>query len=130
MLKLLLRTVPAAAACTLLALSASDAQSGRVAMTGPTGLDLGMITQREEAIAPGFRTGRGDAPYDADEIIVAFEGGAVSAQSARTFVDAAGLTAQGVSYPQGMDFAIVRLAPGEDPEAAAAALDGTPGVRY
>ena len=129
MLKILLRTVPAAAACTLLALSASDAQSGRVAMTGPTGLDLGMITQREEAIAPGFRTGRGDAPYDADEIIVAFEGG-VSAQSTRSVVAAAGLTTQAVAYPEGMDFAIVRLAPGEDPETAAAALDDAPGVRY
>ncbi|MEX2269821.1 MAG: S8 family serine peptidase [Vicinamibacterales bacterium] len=125
------RALPFAAACTALALSLSDAQSGRTILApGPMGVDLGQIQLDAAALAPGFRTGRSEAAFDADEIIVAFESGALTAQSAGDTIASAGLSPQAVSYPDSADFAIVRLAPGEDPESAAALLDGAPGVRY
>jgi serine protease len=125
------RAGAAAAALALLTAASTGAQSGRVILSEtPTGLDLGPITQRDESRAAGFTVAGGDVAYDPDEIIVAFTGGALTAQSAGAVLGAAGVAAAGVRYPAHADFALVRLQPGEDPQAAARALTGRPGVRY
>ena len=127
----LTRVSAAAATAALLLAGSSIAQSGRVIIAdGPTGIDLGPITQREEALAPGYRTGAGGAAIDDDEIIVAFEEGGRTSQTAGAALAEAGVQAEDVSFPDHADFAIVRLPEGSDPERVARELDARSGVRY
>jgi len=127
----LVRAAAAVIAFVLVAAGASLGQSGRVIVAdGPTGLDLGLITQREEALAPGYRTGEGGAPYDSDEIIVAFQDSAITAQSAGELMAAAGVDASSIADVPGTDFEIVKVQAGQDPQAVAARLNGRRGIAY
>ena len=131
MLRHLSRTLPLAAACTAIALSVAGAQSGRTILTGtPSGIDLGLVTQRELAQTHSVTTGSNAYDIHPTEIVVAFEGGAVSSAFAADVAADAGVDVDGVRYPPYADFAVVRLAPGEDPEEAARAFAAADGVRY
>ena len=132
MTSVLTRASAAAAILAAFTATASIAQSGRIIVADtPTGIDLGLITQREEALAPGYRTGAGGARLDDNEIIVAFdEGGGRTSQSAGATLADAGVQAQDVTFPEHADFAIVRLQDGSDPERIAAELAARPGIRY
>ena len=120
-----------AAAIVALATAASTAQSGRAILAdGPTGLDLGPITQREEAAHPGYRTGAGGARYDADEIIVAFDETEMTGRSMSVLMQTAGADPSTVADAGEGEYSIVRVEPGQDPEAVAARLHGRRGIRY
>ena len=127
----LTRISAAAAALALLTAASTGAQSGRaILVDGPTGIDLGPITQREEALAPGYRTGAGGAKFDDDEIIVAFDNAALTGQSSGALMAAAGANpASEAESPDG-DYSIVTVEPGQNPETVAARLTGRRGIRY
>jgi serine protease len=124
------RVLPITAACAAIALTASNAQSDRIIAPGPSGIDLGPITQRELAGTLPVAGGSHEDAVDPDEIIVAFTGGTVTGQVAAGVAAGAGVRVAGMRYPPHADFALVRLGEGEDPERAARGLAAVKGVRY
>jgi serine protease len=108
--------------------SGQQPQPARVAVSDavPAAMDRGLRSEIPRRRSSAVDTGR-RAPYLPDRVLVRFRDG--RQRPVRAFARD-GVDATSVERPSFADYDVVRLAPGIDPEAAAARLNASPNVEY